>query len=187
VNNIESVEKKLREAQSSLHKMREQEQRAFGDKEPFDDYLSAFLNAARTVDYRLRHEYPTTYPAWREGWNAKNPDDDRQIRFISSKRRDEVHAAGSGRKLKTKEVKVGVGGSYTDKGGSTLQVFGTPTPLTEGVNTGATIFMPAYVFEMEDGTERPVTDVCAQGLAALTRMVDEFRAALPSLVPAPAP
>ena len=53
--NIESVEKKLREANSCLAKMRDQESRAFGDKEPFDFALSAFLNAARTVDYRLCH------------------------------------------------------------------------------------------------------------------------------------
>jgi hypothetical protein len=36
--------------------MREQEERFVGDKEPFDYYLSAFLSAGRSVDYRLRHE-----------------------------------------------------------------------------------------------------------------------------------
>jgi hypothetical protein len=40
------VDKKLREARFFLDQMREQERRAFGDKEPFDFYLSAFLNAA---------------------------------------------------------------------------------------------------------------------------------------------
>jgi hypothetical protein len=51
------VEKKLREARSFLDKMIDQESTAFGDKEQFDFNLSAFLNAARTVDYRLRHEH----------------------------------------------------------------------------------------------------------------------------------
>jgi hypothetical protein len=74
MQDIANVQVKLREAQSSLEKMRDHEQRAFGDKH-FDDYLSAFLNAARTVDYRLRCEYPTTYPIWRDHWNAKHPDD----------------------------------------------------------------------------------------------------------------
>jgi len=59
--NLETVEKKLREAESCLTQMREQETRAFGDKEPFDFHLSAFLNAGRTVDYRLRHEHSATY------------------------------------------------------------------------------------------------------------------------------
>jgi hypothetical protein len=104
---------------------------------------------------------------------------DCRIKFISDERRKEVHESGSDRKVKTKEVKVGVGGSYTDKSGSTLHVFGTPTPLTQGANTGATLYMSDYVFEMDDGTERPVSDVCAEGLGALSRMVDEFRATLP--------
>jgi hypothetical protein len=171
-----NVEVKLREAQLALDKMRDQDQRAFGDTH-FDDYLSAFLNAARTVDYRLRCEYPATYPTWRDEWNAKHPNDDARIKFISDARRKEVHASGSGRKVKTKEVNVGVGGSYTDKGGSTLYVMGSPTPLTEGNNTGATIHMQQYFFEMEDGTDRTAVDVCTEGLAALTQMVDEFRIA----------
>jgi hypothetical protein len=168
---LSSGERKLQEAQSSLDKMRDQEQRAFGDKH-FDDYLSAFLSAA----HRLRREYPTTYPTWRDEWNARHLDDDRHIKFISDERRKEVHESGSSRKVKTKEIKVGVGASYSDKSG-TLYVMGSPTPLTEGSNTGATIYMPQYFFEMEDGTEVPVTDVCTEGLASLTQMVDEFRTA----------
>ena len=50
---IERAEKKLREAQFFLDKMRDQHARAFGEKEPIDFYLSAFLNAAKTVDYML--------------------------------------------------------------------------------------------------------------------------------------
>jgi hypothetical protein len=107
---MHSIDKKLREAQFFLDKMRDQEQRAFGDKEPFDHYLSAFLNAARGVDYRLGPEYPTTYPDWRKEWNAKHPNDDRRIKFISDDRDREVHESGSGRKVKMEEVKVGVGG-----------------------------------------------------------------------------
>jgi hypothetical protein len=59
--NVERVEKKLREAQYFLDQMIEKERLAFGDKEPFDFNLSAFLSAARSVDYPLRHEQPGTY------------------------------------------------------------------------------------------------------------------------------
>jgi hypothetical protein len=52
--NIDSIEKKLREAQFFLGQMREQERRAFGDREPFDFFLSAFLSAVRTVDYVIK-------------------------------------------------------------------------------------------------------------------------------------
>jgi hypothetical protein len=46
--NTETLEKKPREARFFLSKMREQEA-LVGDKEPFDFYLSAFLNAAKTI------------------------------------------------------------------------------------------------------------------------------------------
>ena len=65
---MHNVEKKLREARFFLNKMTEHERLAFDDKEPFDFYLSAFLNAGRTVDYRLRYEQAAVYPNWRIGW-----------------------------------------------------------------------------------------------------------------------
>jgi hypothetical protein len=46
---IETGEKKLREAHRFLNEMRAQEQKAFGDKEPFDHWLSAFLSAGMSV------------------------------------------------------------------------------------------------------------------------------------------
>jgi hypothetical protein len=66
------VQKKIAEARFFLGKMTEQERRVGGDdREPFDFYLSAFLSAARTVDYRLRHEQAGIYPAWRTAWDAR--------------------------------------------------------------------------------------------------------------------
>jgi putative ABC transport system substrate-binding protein len=50
---IESVEEKLREARSFLVEMRDQEQRALGDREAFARSLSAFLNAAPLLTLRI--------------------------------------------------------------------------------------------------------------------------------------
>jgi hypothetical protein len=124
--NIESVEKKLREAESCLANMRDQEGRAFGDKEPFDYALSAFLNAARTVDYRLHHEHGATYKPWRKEWNASNPKEDALIKFFADDRRAEVHEKGSKREVKQESIPVR--GHYSDKSG-TLEAFSTPLPL----------------------------------------------------------
>ncbi len=170
---IENVKAKLQEARSFLDKMRDQEQRAFGDRSQYDNYLSAFLNAGRSIDYRLRHDCEATYPTWRADWNAKHPPEDRLLEWVHAKRRDEVHTSGSGRIVKSKEIKVGVGGSYSDKSG-TLEVWGSPGPLM-GVDTGATISMPHYVFDV-DGIEKPVTEVCAQYLTVLKEMVAQFEA-----------
>jgi hypothetical protein len=141
-----------------------QEQIAFGDKEQFDRLLSAFLNAARTVDYRLRYECKATYPNWRKAWNASHQSEDRFIAFMVNKRDIEVHESGSGRIVKPKEIRIGIGGSYSDKSG-TLWVMGSPSPLV-GDNTGATITTPQYFFEIF-GTERPVTEVCKEYLTIL--------------------
>ena len=46
---IEIIDKKLREARYALEKMRKQEAKAFGDKEPFDFLLSAFLTVTTSA------------------------------------------------------------------------------------------------------------------------------------------
>jgi hypothetical protein len=171
-----NVEKKLREAQFFLEKMREREGMAFGDPEVFDFLLSAFLNAVRTVDYRLRHEQ-RTYPDWRDKtWNVANPMEDSRLQFLSSDRRVEVHESGSARIEQWKTSKVAPGDTYTDPSGR-LEVFGSPPTLT-GVDTGATVRTPKHVFRI-DGSERPVIQVCDEGLAALSQMVADYIAQHP--------
>jgi hypothetical protein len=51
---MKNVEKKVREAEFFLMKMRQQESPTSGDREPFDFYHSAFLNAADAVWARFR-------------------------------------------------------------------------------------------------------------------------------------
>jgi hypothetical protein len=166
------VQKKLAETQFFLGNMVEQERRAFGDREPFDFYLSAFLSAGRTVDYRLRHEQSPIYPIWRKVWDAALlPTANRLIKFMVDDRNTEVHASGSSRSVGQEDIKVGAGGSYSDRSG-TLEVFGPPSVLL-GVDTGAVIHKPTYNFTI-DGTERKATEACTEYLALLKRMVEKF-------------
>jgi hypothetical protein len=117
--NTEKVEKKLRAAQFFLGEMREQEQRAFGEREPFDFYFSAFLNAAYTVDERLRREQETIFVArgqawdkkvfcdWRNAWRGGlSPAENDLIKFIVKDRGDEVHDSGSSRSVRLKPLPV---------------------------------------------------------------------------------
>ncbi len=165
---LERIEKKLREARFFLDKMRDQESGAFGDKEPFDFYLSACLGAARSVDYRLRHEQPTTYPAWRKSWDESlTSPEQRLIEFMVIDRNVEVHESGSTRSIKTEEIKI-VGDTYSDKS-STHYVSGPP-----GMPS-ASIFKPAYLFAI-DGVERKATEACAEYLTLLERMLAKFKA-----------
>jgi hypothetical protein len=164
------VEKKLRECEFFLNHMREHERLAFGDREPFDFYLSAFLNASRSVDYRLCHENKARYPEWRKAWNGKLSAGQRElIKFFVDDRNVEVHESGSSRIAKNEDINIG--NFYSDSSG-TLMVSGPP-----GM-TGATIQRPAY-FVTINASERKATDACTEYLSLLHQMVGDFRASKP--------
>jgi hypothetical protein len=156
---FEQVDKKLREARFFLDKMDKQERRTTGDREPFDFFLSAFLNAARSVDYRLRHEQ-RAYAKWRKAWNANNPSLDEIIKFVSDDRNLEVPASGSRRDAKEKYIALPRG---------TGELVGAPGYDTAAIGT------LIYSFDVK-GTERKATEVCDEALRALEQMVGNFKA-----------
>ena len=118
------IRKKLQEARFFLGKMAERAEMAFGEHQESDFYLSAFLNAGRSVDYRLRHEQGATYSTFRVSWdNALSPDEQRLMKFMVDDRNFEVHASGSNRA--ELENRIPVYGSYQDKSGK-VTVFAPP-------------------------------------------------------------
>jgi hypothetical protein len=167
---LPTVQKKLREARFFLRMMCEQELRAFGDKEPFDFFLSAFLSAARSVDYRLRHEQSALYPPWRKTWNTTiTAAEDRLMEFMAQDRASEVHEGGSRRV--EQQTSIPVFGTYSDPSGTAIVSAPPGTPP-------AKIIKPVYVYTI-DGDERRATEACADFLTLLERMAGEFRAAHP--------
>ena len=160
------VDKKLREAGFYLSTMSEQEKLAFGDKETFDFYLSAFLGATRTVDYRLRKEQPSLYPSWRTAWDMRlTTAQVALVKFLIDDRNEEVHGIGSCRSEKTE--KIPVGNMYHDASG-TVSAWGPPGA------TNAVIFKPAYGFTI-DGVEMKATEACAEYLGLLNAMLVKFK------------
>jgi hypothetical protein len=165
------VHKKIAEAHFFLGKLTKQEPRLLGDKEPFDYYLSAFLNAARTVDYQLHREQAAIYKPWRKAWDARLAPEQRGLmKFIDHDRNIEVHDSGSSRNVGQEGVKFGIGTHHVD--GGIVTIAGPP-----GMEP-AVAYRPTYSFTI-DGTDRKVTDACAAHLALLQRMVAEFEAAHP--------
>src|SRR5258708_244528 len=105
--------------------MSEHERKAFNDKEPFDFYLSAFLNAGRTVDWRLEHEQKAIYTAWRTGWDTTLTQAQQGlIKFMIDDRNVEVHESGSSRVVKTENRELGPGVHKLASG--TNEIFGLP-------------------------------------------------------------
>jgi hypothetical protein len=161
------IHTKIAEADFFLRKMTERERQLFGDREHFDYYLSAFLNAGRTIDWRLRHEQPSTYPQWRNRWNQRNPSEDKRMEFMHGDRAEEVHASGSSRSVAQEGIEFGIGTHHIE--GATIMIAGPPDMPP------AVTYKPTYNFTI-DGVERKVIEACAAYLASLQRLLAEFEA-----------
>lgn len=162
---MQRVDKKLREAHFFLGKMVKRATMAFGDHEEFDFFLSGFLSAARSVDYRLRHVSPA-YSQFRVAWDGLlSTEDTTLIKAMVDDRNVEVHEAGSSRG--ETEVRVPAWSSYEDASGI-VTVSAPPGTLP------AEIIKPTYFFII-DGRQTPVLDACRHYLGLLERLVREFR------------
>ena len=176
---IKTAERKLLEARASLDKMRDQEQRAFGDQQPFDHHLSAFLSAGMSVrgafHIKQNRAQNQTVKQWKQAWEDKlEPEQKAIYEFMHENRNSEVHDSGPERIVEQKTIKIPVGGTYSDKSG-TVTVMGSPSVLI-GADTTTTISIPEYFFNV-GGQKRCVTDACADYLRLLEKMVADFKAA----------
>ena len=144
----EKAERKLREAKFFLDKMRAQECRAFGDKEPFDFYLSAFLNAGTSFrdafHVRQDHKRNDAIKAWRKAWeDGLSLGDNALYQFMGKDRIAEVHHEGSARSVKTEEIPVG--NIYSDASGTVTAA----SAAGLGDVSGAAIHKPVYDFNYQ--------------------------------------
>jgi len=161
---LSRVRKKLAEADFFLAKMTKQEQRPLGDRERFEYYLSAFLNAARTVDYRLCHEQEPIYKPWREAWNAHlSPEENGLIKNMIDDRNLEVHESGSRRSVGQEDI------DYTRPMVRSGRSFGGENLVAHKATFSLTI----------NGTDRRATEACREYLDLLRPMVAEFEDAHP--------
>jgi hypothetical protein len=170
------VHKKIAEAQSFLGKMTEQD--GLMISRGFDDSLSAFLSAGMSVrdgfHYRQDRPRDIAIKAWHAKWkNALTPEEQDLYEFMRVNRNAEVHTTGAALTVENEPVKVGVGGSYSDRSG-TVQVFGSPSALLGHDNAVITQKRTHYL--AIDGTKQKATEVCAAYLALLQRMVAQCEA-----------
>jgi hypothetical protein len=158
---VRAAEKKVREAEFFLERLREFEKRTFLVGEQFEFYLSALLHAGRAVDPLLRREHESLYVPWRVRWNAANGPADELIRFFEDDRNVEVREGGpKDEEPPATELPAAV----------TKTVTGPP-----GVFPLAAATKRPYVFEI-DGADHKVTEVCAEYVKALKKIVDRFKA-----------
>jgi hypothetical protein len=168
---MERVRKKLAEAEFFLVKLIRQEPSFNDDTNPFDFYLSAFLNATTSMREQFRVlKHPVldaSAKSWRERWMRGLSTDEAQLyEFMGRDRDAEHHHGGSRRHVGEQGVEVGGGTQLVDDLG-TITILSTP-----GVEA-VTVYGPVYTFTI-NGTTRRVTKVCSEYLALLRRMVEQF-------------
>ncbi len=165
---LHRIEKKLREAEFFLLHLQRREQYPLGNGEELDFLLSAFLSAARVVDYRLRHEQGEAYKNWRKAWDDKiDPKDRRLVTFIDEDRVSEVHKSGSKRTEKHTPMAVRMKDGEIEG----YVALATPQP-------GAIAKPDLYYIDV-DGRDERATDVCAKYIALTKTMLEAYRAAQP--------
>jgi hypothetical protein len=153
------VDKKIREAEFFLDRLREHEKRMMPNRDPFDFYLSALLGAGRTVDATLRQE------PWRTKWNAANGPAHELLRIFGEDRNVVVHEGGA----KDKEPSLELAKTQHQEVGATVTVTGPPGSLPiPGTKRD-------YFFKI-DGVEHKIVDACAEYIKVLKRMVTQFHA-----------
>jgi hypothetical protein len=189
---IAVVRQKLAEPYVFLEQMRERERNLTGD--PFEPLLSAFLTSAMAVREPFVCDPDKAVIDWRKNWEKSLPPDEiRLLEPMREGRHDEAHIArrfarksrrarSASRRRATasfklsvshEEIKIGSGGSYSDRT-SQVHGFGSPAVLLSiGINSTSTIHKQTYNFEI-DGKQRKVTEVCATYLALLERMVTQY-------------
>ena len=159
------VRKKLREARFFLGKMVERQQKAFGEHEQFDFYLSAFLSAGRSVDYRLRHEQGDVYESFRDAWDKTlSATEQKVMKFMVDDRNFEIHESGSTRA--EQESSIIVHNTYQDESGTVIVSSPPGTPPAE-------IFKPTYSFAI-GGSQMSVLDCCRKYIDLLERLVQGY-------------
>jgi hypothetical protein len=130
-------------------------------------YLSAFLNAARAVTFRMQYEAKAAYDAWFPGWKGLLSDDDRALlNFHNEQRRLSVHEGGPDTISITEVIPAWMLTAEMGRRGGVFEVFhmiGTPPPTVQRN------YMGFRGLEQER-----VVESCEKYLALLQRLIRDF-------------
>lgn len=158
--------KKLREATFFLACLRKAEGTSRLDDESFDFYLSAFLSASRSFTFALQYEqkeaYDQTFPSWLA---SLTPEEQDVLSLLKDQRNDALKRGTTDREKDVVFVPMWILPS--------TQSANRPLLLPWAGDRDATIGVARYRIEVA-GVQRPVLEVCSQGLALLERFMVHF-------------
>lgn len=174
---IEATRRKLGEARFFYGHLVKERQHFMHDPAAFRYYFSAFIQAARSVTWRLGNEEPEKWKEWRPKWERTlSAEDKKLMAFTNTLRTAEVKHRGTDPSVELGEVTFhellrseGVE-PWKQHPAYAVQLFnqsampGVPSP---------TVFRPSYYFEQEDGKQE-VTALCQRYLVFLEKMLNDF-------------
>jgi hypothetical protein len=174
---IERTRRKLDEARFFYGRLVKERQQKTFRHEPtaFRNYFSAFIQAARSVTWRLGNEEPEKWEAWKPKWERTLSAEDKKLMAFTNKlRREEVHVGGTEPSVELEEVALhellrsvdfDIERQHPAHGMHRRSAIpGVPQPK---------VFRPAHYLEHEGGKEE-VTALCQRYLDFLDKMLNDF-------------
>jgi hypothetical protein len=168
---ISRTEKKVREAEFFLGKMRKAERDGFGgNQEPFEFYLSAFLGAAASVRECFRNAQDRRASAFKHDFEGKlRPEQKSLYGRLGEERNAELHQhKPSSRKTEIEKKGFGPGTHYF--GGARHDVVAPPD-----VQVAMWAEKKVHTFTI-GGTKYIAMEACSEYFALLAQMVAEYKA-----------
>lgn len=168
---ISKTQKKLRETQFFLAKLRAEASTERLEREDFEFYLSAFLAAGRSVTFALQFEQKALYDGWYSGWRATlTPNDSKLFDFMKAQRNSALKQGEPKTNVAIEYIPITElirpAGTHPAYG---LHWFGPPEiPLP-------TVGIKVHRFEVS-GQKTEVIAICQRYLKILKALVDSFAA-----------
>jgi hypothetical protein len=171
---IEKTKMKLEEARFFYRRLIEcREKPLSSESNGFQFYLSAFMQAARTVPWRLKKEEKEKYLAWLPTWKV-TPEETALLKFTNDRRIDEVHRGGIETIVEWQDIDI-----YDLLKSSPVHSRIFDSAHDESMPAGArplrggSVTFPAHYFDRE-GVKEDVIETCNKYLDYLERFVQEF-------------
>jgi hypothetical protein len=175
---IEKTKMKLEEAQFFYRRLNEcRKQPLASEPNAFRFFLSAFMQAARIVPWRLQIEEKQKYDAWRPTWERQvTAEETRLLKFTNERRIDEVHGVGIETIAELEDIDI-----YDLLKSSPVhsKIFDVNNPAYDTTMPPGTrpsrvsVTFPALYFDRE-GVKEDVIETCKKYLDYLERLVQEF-------------
>jgi hypothetical protein len=169
---IELTKDRLEEARFFLSKLRQhraaQAQPRRPPPEHFRYYLSAFVNAARSVPWVLQSEESEKYDAWKGSWEAQRTEaENALLKLTKQMRNTSVHKGHIETRVRSERTPI----SVSPDPYQVHALRARSLSLSQG--GGPWTISDVHFVEL-NGSEQEIVAICEQYVTHLTRLVQDF-------------